>query len=68
MGSQICPTCGLDYAERDTLRLDGKKLGMAARLDGMRRGIRKYSYWKDGVLVVGDGETTLRDALKETED
>ena len=36
-------------------------------LDGVREGIRRYAWWKDGIQYVGSCGGTLRDALQELE-
>lgn len=37
----------------------------SAWLDGYLQGIRAYSWSKDGVAYVGDGVTTLKQAIEE---
>lgn len=38
---------------------------MNSYYNGVRDGIRKYAWWKDGVQYVGCGVYTLQDALTE---
>lgn len=35
----------------------------AAHWEGLREGVRRYAWWKDGVQYVGSGVYTLADAI-----
>lgn len=52
---------------RDTIvRHDAMtKIVEAAYLSGMRRGIRLFAWWKDGVQYVGTTGKTLKEALED---
>jgi hypothetical protein len=45
----------------------GEMQGISRYYEGMRAGIRRFAWWKDGVEYVGSCGTTLKEALEEVD-
>lgn len=47
----------------DNLQKSIRPIVLAAYYDGVREGLRRYAWWKEGVEYVGSCGTTLKTAL-----
>ena len=56
---------GSELSELVHAYLDAEKTADAAYIKGMKYGVRRFAWWKDGVQYVGTTGRTLQEALAD---